>query len=135
MGRYILIEFDDNESAVKLKRQIDLATKKGKLFRVVGYFAKPDGPYCDCDVATWTFERGKPFSPTKHSRKTGWVKCLVCDRYREPGYFSNLLGVDKVARYLRKTIQHYKTKQPIEVVPHFLGISLTNMPVPGEDKE
>ena len=99
MSRYLLIEFDDKNSALKLKKQIDQATKSGRSFRVVGYFVKPDGPYCQCPVTEWTFERGRKYAPSKPVRKYGWRKCQVCNLYRdEPGYLPNVLKWDKVIK-------------------------------------
>lgn len=136
MSRYLLIEFDDKDSATKLKKQIDHATKNGRNFRVIGYFAKPDGPYCDCDQDTWTYNRGKPYAGSKHIRKTGWTKCLECGNYRDNASYNNLLGVDKLIKYVKqKVIKHYKTKQPIEVISHVLNISFVNSVSAKEDDQ
>lgn len=83
MGRYLLIEFDENEAALKLKKQIDAATRGGKSFRVVGYFASPPAPFCQCPIEQWTKEKGRPYAPSKFMKKTGWRKCLKCNLYRD----------------------------------------------------
>ena len=77
-SRYLLIEFDDEASANKLRAQIDNATRNGKSFRVVGLFAKPRG-YCECppkkQVTTKTQE-----STLKRGKRLGWWVCQVCQR-------------------------------------------------------
>lgn len=121
MGRYLLIEFDDKEAAVKLMKQINEATRKGKSFRVVGYYASPDGPYCQCLVDHWTHERGKPYSPSKIIRKYGWVKCLQCNLYRDgPFRLANLLGVEKL---ISSRIRSLNLNKPMKLTQWFSTIS------------
>ena len=99
MSRFLLIEFDEKDSALKLKKQIDQATKKGRPFRVVGYFVQADGPYCQCPVSEWTHDRARKYAPSKWIKKYGWRKCLNCNLYRDqPGYLPNLLKAAKVLR-------------------------------------
>lgn len=76
-SRYMLIEFDDEASADALRARIDTATRAGKRFRVVGMFAKPRAPYCQCGKET--SGRGKP-STLKRGRKFGWWVCTECRR-------------------------------------------------------
>ena len=77
-SRYLIIEFDEEASATKLKAQIDAATRAGKKFRVVGLFAKPTN-YCQCDptlhVTTKTHE-----TILKRGKKFGWWVCTICKR-------------------------------------------------------
>lgn len=78
-SRYLLIEFDDEASANRLRAQIDNATTSGKRFRVVGLFAKPQAPFCACpseqQIQTKTHD-----STLKRGRKLGWWMCTVCKR-------------------------------------------------------
>lgn len=75
-SRYLLVEFDDEESALSLKEKIDAT--QGKKFRVVGLFAKPTS-YCQCGVDTWTTTKANP-ATTKRGRKFGWWVCTQCKR-------------------------------------------------------
>lgn len=55
MGRYVLLEFDDDDAAERyvekiLGRAVEMSRKKGaKLVRVRGYFARPN-TYCECGI-------------------------------------------------------------------------------------
>jgi hypothetical protein len=77
-SRYLLIEFDDEASAERLRAQIDNATKAGKRFRVVGLFAKPRG-YCACDPQKQITTKTQT-STLKRGRRLGWWVCTVCGR-------------------------------------------------------
>lgn len=76
-SRYMLIEFDDEASATKLKSQIDSATHAGKKFRVVGLFAKPQAPYCRCGKETTTKTQT---TSLKRGKRFGWWVCTECKR-------------------------------------------------------
>ena len=76
-SRYVLLEFDNAEQADKLREQVDRATRAGKSYRVVGYFAKPQAPYCGCGKETET--RNSP-STLKRGKKFGWWVCTECKR-------------------------------------------------------
>ncbi len=76
-SRYLLVEFDDAESADRLRQQIDNATRSGKKFRVVGLFAKPQAPYCQCGKETTTKTQA---SSLKRGKKFGWWVCTQCKR-------------------------------------------------------
>ena len=75
-SRYLLIEFDDEDSALKLKERIDAA--QGKRFRVIGLFAKPTS-YCQCGIAGQT-ETKATKSRLRRGKKFGWWVCTVCKR-------------------------------------------------------
>jgi hypothetical protein len=77
-SRYVLLEFDDHTSAEKLMGQINDATRKGRPYRVVGYFAKPT-QFCQCGIENWTTSSRKQ-STTKRGRRYGWWVCTVCKR-------------------------------------------------------
>ena len=62
---------------MKLKQQIDAATRAGKRFRVVGLFAKPQAPYCRCGKEIQTKTQN---STLKRGRKFGWWVCTECKR-------------------------------------------------------
>ena len=78
-SRYLLIEFEDEASALKLKSQIENATRAGKRFRVVGLFAKPQAPYCACPPDTQVTTKTQA-SRLKRGKKFGWWVCTVCKR-------------------------------------------------------
>jgi hypothetical protein len=75
-GRYLLIEFDDEASAERLRAQINQATRNGKGFRVVGLFARPGPTFCRC--GNWENIKGRPYTPQKRGARFGWQVCLVC---------------------------------------------------------
>lgn len=77
-SRYMLIEFDDEASALKLKEQIDDRSRAGRPLRVVGLFAKPTR-FCECGIEGWTTTSRQP-STTKRGRKFGWWVCTKCKR-------------------------------------------------------
>lgn len=90
-SRYLLIEFDDAESAEKLKQQIDNATRAGKKFRVVGFFAKPQAPYCACPPEEQMTTKTRETS-LKRGKKFGWWVCTNCKRpAQNNGALVNLL--------------------------------------------
>jgi hypothetical protein len=75
----VLIEFDDEASANKLRAQIDNATRAGKRFRVVGMFAKPQAPYCACPPENQITTKTR-ISSLKRGKKFGWWVCTECKR-------------------------------------------------------
>ena len=89
-GRFLLIEFDDEESANALRAKIEDASKRGKRFRVVGMFSRPGPTFCRC--GNWVTQRGRTSTPTKRGEKFGWSVCLQC---RKPvpvmGFLKNLV--------------------------------------------
>jgi len=92
-ARYLLIEFDDEAAANRLREQIDAATRKGKRYRVVGLFARPRA-FCRC--GTWTTERGTP-STLKRGAKFGWSVCTTCKKPAPTmGFLRNLLKSEEV---------------------------------------
>lgn len=113
MGRYLLIEFDEAESAVKLKKQVDQAARSGKSFRVIGYYASPEVDMsCECDPDSYTFNRGRPYSPSKQVHKTGWTKCLDCGKYRQHYIMmKNLLAPEKIIKPPLHKMREYFTKK------------------------
>lgn len=92
-ARYLLIEFDDEASANRLREQIDAATRKGKKYRIVGLFARPNR-FCRC--GTWTTTRNVN-SSLKRDAKFGWSVCVNCKRPAPTmGFLRNLLKVGEV---------------------------------------
>jgi len=90
-SRYLVIEFDDEASASRLREQIDNATRKGKGFRVVGLFAKPSA-YCQCDPRTHVSDRNNR-STLRRGKKYGWWVCTTCRR--PTAIFSGLVNLIK----------------------------------------
>lgn len=78
-SRYLLIEFDDEASANRLRAQIDNASRAGKKFRVVGLFAKPQAPYCSCPPDTHITTKTHA-SRLKRGKRLGWWMCTECKR-------------------------------------------------------
>ena len=127
-GRYLLIEFDDEASAERLRAQINQATRNGKGFRVVGLFARPGPAFCGC--GTWTTERGRP-ATTKIGRKFGWAVCTVC---RKPApimsFLRNILRpIDIIDPPLYSVSRPGHSAQDIGF--HFLGISAPSLGAKG----
>lgn len=76
-SRYVLLEFDNAEQADRLREQVDKATRAGKPYRIIGYFAKPQAPYCRCGKE---IETRQSSSTLKRGRKFGWWVCQECKR-------------------------------------------------------
>jgi hypothetical protein len=72
MGRYLLVEIDRNDTAERLRAQIDNA---GKGMRVVGMFSKA-ATLCDCEVPSEQSIRGA---------KLGWRICPECRKAKTAG--------------------------------------------------
>ncbi len=77
-SRYLLVEFDDEQSATNLRAKLDAATMAGSRYRVVGLFAKPTA-YCQCDTNGDTASRTNP-GVLRRGRKFGWWVCVNCKR-------------------------------------------------------
>jgi len=83
MARYVLLEFQDDNTAEKFMDKIALA--KGK-FRVVGLFVKPRR-WCVCTPAS-----GYHKNQIVRGVKYGWWVCIVCKRPRKGGHqLTNIL--------------------------------------------
>lgn len=92
-ARYLLIEFDDEAPANRLREQIDAATRKGKKYRVVGLFARPKS-FCRC--GTWETERNAK-STLKRGAKFGWSVCTVCKKPAPTmGFLRNLISNQEI---------------------------------------
>lgn len=72
MPRYLLVEIDSNDSADRMRAQIDTAEAAGKGLRVVAMFAKPPR-LCECVTSSGKSARGAKF---------GWWLCPECRRPR-----------------------------------------------------
>ena len=120
-ARYLLIEFDDEAAASRLREQIDNATRKGKGFRVVGLFAKPRN-YCRCgDVHT--IERGRPITEVKRGRKYGWRVCMDCKRpLQNFGYLTNLLKPRDIINPVKWMSRHWKGTADFEAIHHIIDL-------------
>lgn len=78
-GRYLIIEFDDEQDAEKLRAQVDAATQKGRKYRTVGLFARP-GKVCICsNIAA---ERGRSRDMVARGGRFGWWVCTKCKKPR-----------------------------------------------------
>lgn len=83
MGRYLLVEFDDNDSANRMRAQIDAAEAKGRAFRVVGMYTKPS-TLCECENRSGKSVKGAKFR---------WYLCESCRRPKpgSPQILPNIL--------------------------------------------
>lgn len=70
MARYLLVELDGNDSADRMRAQIDTAEAAGKGMRVVAMFSKP-AALCGCAIRSAKSVRGAKF---------GWWLCPECRR-------------------------------------------------------
>jgi hypothetical protein len=75
MGKYILLEFEDDAQAEALISKINAAHARGKRFWVVGIFQRPPKKRCECPLA-----ESSRLSTTKRHYKTGFVYCTRCRR-------------------------------------------------------
>lgn len=131
MGRYMIIEFDEKEPALKLKKQIDEAARNGRGFRVVGYFARPD-EYCVCPKNKTEM---KNYQSPKWDRKLGWHICQSCKKPWPAGALKNQLGVEKVINPARYEQPHYKTGLTEEFINHILMLTTVSHIAPKKTKE
>lgn len=76
-GRFLLIEFEDENTAEALRAQIDSASLRGKKYRVVGMFSRPGPTFCGC--GNWITSRGTS-AKVKRGAKFGWSVCLICKK-------------------------------------------------------
>lgn len=74
MARYLLVEVDANDTAERLRAQIDKAGE-AKGMRVVGMFTKAS-QLCNCEVRSETSVRGAKF---------GWRLCPECRKPKTAG--------------------------------------------------
>lgn len=87
MARYLVIEFEDNESADKLMAKINDARAGGALYRVVGLFVKPRR-FCTCPDGPASLGGAsyrKPMAKNgwrgvDRGLKFGWWVCSSCNR-------------------------------------------------------
>ena len=131
-GRYMIIEFDEKESAIKLKKQIDAASRAGKSFRVVGYFAKPGDDLCVCDKSR--MDRASAQAP-RWNDKFGWHICATCKKPWPPSSLKNQLCVDKIINPSVYEAPHYKTGILTRFVNHILLLNMVSHIAPKEIKE
>lgn len=131
-GRYVLVEFDDKDAAIKLKKQIDKASRAGRPFRVVGYFLKPDAPYCLCGREVE--ETNKPISLARN-HKYGVSKCTECGLYSSRVDPRNQLTPEKIINPPVFKGIHYRTKEVVEWVHYFLTVSAVARLVPIKEKD
>lgn len=75
MGKYLLLEFDNDDQAESLYARINDAAQRGKAYRVIGLFQKPPKKRCECTKR----QRGRDNRIRRH-KKTGFTYCLECKR-------------------------------------------------------
>ena len=120
-GRYLLIEFDDAESANALRTQIDSASRKGKKYRAVGLFAIPGPTFCDCGKETSTRTEG---SSLKRGKKFGWWVCSICKKPSTMMRLNNLIGVEEIISPRLTKRREALTKQLVDLIHYPLSIEL-----------
>jgi hypothetical protein len=109
MARYLVIEFQDNESAEKLMEQVHRASASGALYRVVGLFIKPRNT-CKCyRHEASNYQRVKlGQTGIRYGQKYGWWVCSRCNRPREAGHqLINQLGVGELAADTGEDNRHW----------------------------
>lgn len=124
-SRYLLIEFDDEASASRLRAQIDNASRNGKMFRVIGLFAKPTN-YCRCG-ANQTYERGKDVK-IQRGKKYGWRVCLECKRpLQNFGGLINLLRPRDIINPPKWMSKHWRGAADFEAMHHIIELTAPNV--------
>lgn len=78
MGKYVLVEFDDDAQADNLIARINAAELGGKRFRIAGIFARPPKKRCECIGV----KAGGRLGGVKRHRATGFWFCTKCKRVR-----------------------------------------------------
>lgn len=130
-ARYLLIEFDDEASSTHLREQIDNATQKGRKFRIVGLFGRPNDKTCQCSFTKGERSRDR----IARGGKLGWWVCTTCKLPRLGDHqLLNLLSVlDILKPHLFSGVdtlmpnpddKNY-TRYPAELVLHTLPSRLT----------
>ena len=76
MARYVVVEFDDDNTAEAFKAKIDNATDAGKNYRVAGIFFRPTR-WCECPTS-----EGYVKGQVALGAKYGLWNCVVCRRPR-----------------------------------------------------
>lgn len=123
-SRYLLIEFDDEKSAMALKDRIDTATRAGRSYRVVGLFAKPQAPYCECNKELTTQTQT---STLKRGQKLGWMVCTQCKRPAPViSHLKNLLSAADIIKP-----KHFR-RGAYDLMFYFWGISAPTQAVTKE---
>lgn len=104
MARYVLVEFEDDADAEKLRRMIDEQTRKGKRYRVAGIFARPK-KVCECPRVTTEYKG----TLVVRGRRFGWNTCVACKRAK-PGSHraNNLLAIGELMRMPGEPIARYE---------------------------
>lgn len=94
MGRYVLLEFDDDAQADNLIARINAAKAAGKKYGVIGVFQKPPRKRCECIA----IKVGGKTNEVKRHKLTGFHYCTRCKRVRK-GWQSprNMLDDPKLA--------------------------------------
>lgn len=131
-SRYLLIEFDDEASATRLRGQIDNATRNGKRFRVVGLFAKPTN-YCQCDPKTHVTMGGQ-VSTLKRGKKYGWWVCTNCKKPTSAlAGLVNLIKPRDIIKPPKWMSKHWKGAPDFEAMHHIITLSGQPIGKPGQD--
>ena len=127
MGKYILLEFDNDDQANALCAQINTATAAGKAFRLVGIFKRP-GRTCKCPRVRNTY---KAKEMAKLGKKYGWWVCSDCHLPRLGGHqLVNMLAPREVlAPYDRHGVD-FMSVAPIPQEYRILPTQLHIMDVP-----
>lgn len=124
-GRFLLIEFDSEETANSLRAKIEDASRRGKGYRVVGLFARPGPNFCRCGedlpYSVHEYERGRKYIQSKVGQRLGWRVCLEC---RKPlpvmSFLRNLIKPDEI---INPTTHEGKYKgRKYNLMFHFIGI-------------
>lgn len=99
MARYLLVEFDGNDSADRMRAMIDDAEAKGKGFRVVGMFSKAT-KLCECPTRSDKSVKGSKYrwwlcpecrKPKKGAEQTLWN--MLDDQDTPTKYLEMHIGV------------------------------------------
>ena len=75
MSRLVLVEFEDDATADAYRAKIDTASRNGRHYRVIGFFAKPRS-WCKCYRSTETFKTWN----IQQGAKFGWWVCPDCHK-------------------------------------------------------
>lgn len=91
MAKYLVIEFDEDDTAEKLKQKIDAATDGGARYRVAGMF-KPPVEWCPCPRP-----KGYHKGEVARGKKYGWFVHLDCRKARKGTHpLTNILPLNEL---------------------------------------
>ncbi|MCA1799991.1 MAG: hypothetical protein LC687_05300 [Actinobacteria bacterium] len=112
MAKYLLIEFDSDESCDKLRDRMDKATEGGANYRVTGEFKVPV-EWCSCERP-----KGYKKGEVARGKKYGWHIHAECRKARKGTHqLTNLIPIGNISyRAAAKYVMRVSSVNVFEVL-------------------